>query len=122
MLSKAIHDELWLSLKVSFRAQNRGRPDSRAAAGERRHLAASGRARAARCRAPRLSRRSLPQACGVLLWKDDITESVVDLWRARGMKVIAWTVNRNEDKERLRLLNVPCMTDSLTEEEAPEAD
>lgn len=58
----------------------------------------------------------------MLLWKDDISETVVELWRERGLKVIAWTVNSNADKERLARLGVPCMTDSLTEEEAPEAD
>lgn len=59
----------------------------------------------------------------MLLWKDDIDEDVVNLWKGRGLKVIAWTVNSIAEKERLSLLGVPSMTDVLSaDEDAPEAE
>ena len=51
------------------------------------------------------------QASGVLLWHADIDAESVALWRSRGLEIVAWTVNDEADKERMRQLGVSFMSD-----------
>lgn len=145
MLMRAINKDLWLSLKVRGKRalsakQAAPQPVAPASIPCLRDVVAPWQlpcaiigitcdcddapARGLALMAAALSTRcALPhdlQACGILLWKNDINEKVVEMWKERGLKVIAWTVNNQADKERLASLGVPCMTDVLTTEDAPE--
>lgn len=53
----------------------------------------------------------------ILLHKDSVCSEVIQNWRSKGVRVIAWTVNSPIEKQYIyRTLKIPYLTDTLTGE------